>query len=56
MTNTTKSILYSVQDDLKDIRKKMDNYMYGGEKSLDDEDLSYCRKIYDSICRTLDLL
>lgn len=56
MTNTTKSILYSISDSLNDVRKLMDNYMYGGEKPLDEEDLSYCRKVYDSICKTLDLL
>ena len=56
MNNTTKSILKSVKSDLEAIRKKMDNYMYGGEKPLETEDLAYFRKVYDSICKTLDLL
>ena len=56
MNNTTISVLYSVKADLEAIRKKMDNYMYGGDKPLDEEDLAYCRKVYDSICKTLDLL
>lgn len=56
MTPTTQSILYSVKADLEVVRKKMDNYMYGGEKALENEDLAYCRKVYDRVCRVLDLL
>lgn len=56
MKPTTTSILYGVKSDLDAIRAKMDAYMYGGEKPLPDEDLAYCRKVYDRICKTLDLL
>jgi len=56
MKTTTTSILYGVKSDLDAIRRKMDAYMYGGEKPLETEDLAYCRKVYDSICKTLDLL
>ncbi len=56
MKETTLSVLYAVKADLTDLRAKMDNYMYGGEKPLPDEDLAYCRKVYDRICKTLDLL
>ena len=56
MTNTTKSLLYSVKADLEAIRKKMDNYMYGGEKALETEDSVYCRRVYARICNVLDLL
>lgn len=56
MTPTTESILRTVKNDLMDMRKKLDAYMYGGETPLPGEDLSYCRKIYCSICKTLDLL
>lgn len=56
MAPTTTSILYGVKSDLEAIRRKMDAYMYGGEKPLPDEDLAYCRKVYNSICKTLDLL
>lgn len=56
MKPTTTSILYGAKSDLGAIRAKMDAYMYGGENPLPDEDLAYCRKVYDSICKTLDLL
>lgn len=56
MKPTTTSILYGIKSDLDAIRAKMDAYMYGCEKPLPDEDLAYCRKVYDSICKTLDLL
>ena len=56
MNPTTTSILYGVKSDLDAIRRKMDAYMYGSEKPLPVEDLSYCRKVYDRICKTLDLL
>ena len=56
MKPTTTSILYGVKSDLEAIRAKIDTYVYEGEKPLEDEDLAYCRKVYDSICKTLDLL
>jgi chromosome condensin MukBEF MukE localization factor len=56
MKPTTTSILYGVKSDLEVVRAKIDAYMYGSEKPLPDEDLAYCRKVYDSICKTLDLL
>lgn len=56
MKETTLSVLYSAKADLEALRKKMDNYMYGGEKPLPAEDLAYCRKVYDRVCKTLDLL
>ena len=55
MNPTTISILYGVKSDLDAIRRKMDAYMYGGDKPLPDEDLAFCRKVYDRICKTLDL-
>jgi len=56
MNPTTTSILYGVKSDLDAVRRNMDAYMYGSEKPLPDEDLAYCRKVYDRICKTLDLL
>jgi hypothetical protein len=56
MNPTTTSILYGVKSDLKAVRRKMDAYMYGSEKPLPDEDSVHCLKVYDSICKTLDLL
>lgn len=55
MKTQTTAILYNVQDKLDECRKILDGYMYrsGG---IPDEDLTYCRKVYDSICKTLDLL
>ena len=55
MNPTTTSILYGVKSDLEAIRAKMDAYMYGGDKPLPDEDHAYCLKVYDRICKTLDL-
>lgn len=56
MNPTTTSVLYGVKSDLEAIRAKLDAYMYGGEKPIPDEDLTYCRKVYNSICKTEDLL
>lgn len=56
MNPTTTSILYGVKSDLDAIRRKMDAYMYGGEKPLPDEDRAHLRTVYNSICKTLDLL
>lgn len=55
MKPETTSILYKVQDKLDECRKILDDYMYrsGG---IPNEDLAYLRKVYDSICKTLDLL
>ncbi len=56
MNPTTTSVLYAVKADLETLRVKMDNYMYGGEKALETEDLTYCRRVYARICNVLDLL
>ena len=56
MKPTTTSILYGVKSDLDAIRAKMDAYMYEGEKPLEIEDSVYCRRVYERICRVLDLL
>lgn len=55
MKPETTSILYDVQDKLNELRNILDKHMYrsGG---IPDEDHVYCRKVYDSICKTLDLL
>ena len=55
MTQETIKILYSVQDKLKEIRKDLDEYMYySGPRP--DEDHDYCRKVYDAVCKVMDLL
>ena len=56
MKPTTTSILYSVKSDLEAIRAKIDTYVYGSDKPLPVEDSVHCLKVYDSICKTLDLL
>lgn len=56
MKPTTTSILYGVKSDLEAIRRKMDTYMYGGEKPLEIKDLVHCRRVYERICRILDFL
>ena len=55
MKPQTTAILYKVQDKLGYCRSILDDYMYrsGG---IPDEDLAYCRKVYDKICKALDLL
>ena len=55
MKPQTTAILYKVQDKLNECRDLLDDYMYrsGG---IPDEDHAYCRRVYDSICKTLDLL
>lgn len=55
MKQETQAILYKVQEKLKDLRGLLDDYMYhsGG---IPDNDHAYCRKVYNSICKTLDLL
>ena len=55
MKQETTAVLYKVQDKLNEIRKMLDDHMYRGE-IIPNKDLTYCRKVYDSICKTLDLL
>ena len=56
MKPETTTFLYAVKADLEALRAKMDNYMYGGKKALEIEDLTYCRRVYARICNVLDLL
>ena len=51
----TTAVLYKVTDKLNELRTLLDDYMYrsGG---IPDEDHAYCRKVYDKICKALDLL
>lgn len=55
MKPQTTAILYKVQGKLEELRTVLDDYMYrsGG---IPNEDLAYCRKVYDKICKALDLL
>lgn len=54
MTQDTKRLLYSVQDECKAIRRTMDTYMYGS--NVPDEDMAYLRKVYGAVCKVMDLL
>ena len=51
----TVTVLYKVKDKLGELRELLDDHMYrsGG---IPDEDHDKCREVYDSICKTLDLL
>ena len=55
MKPETTTILYQAAGLLNQLRTILDDHMYrsGG---IPDEDRAYCRKVYDSICKTLDLL
>ena len=58
MTRETILLLDTVNTTLSNIRKKMDYHMYQSPKSdeLTDEDRAYCRKVYDAVCKVMDLL
>ena len=53
MKPETISLLYKVQDQCKTIRKDMDAYMYG---DIPKEDKAYLRKVYDAVCKVMDML
>lgn len=55
MRPETTHALYEVQDLMKEARKKLDTRMYRSG-DIPDEDLQYCRKVYNTICKVLDLL
>jgi hypothetical protein len=55
MKTETERALYKVQSKLNECRAILDNHMYCGEM-LPATDLAVCRKVYESICKTLDLL
>ena len=58
MTRDTILLLDKVNTTLSDIRKKMDYHMYQsvGSEQLPAEDRAYCRKVYDAVCKVMDLL
>lgn len=53
MKPETISLLYKVQAQCKAIRKDMDAYMHG---DIPQEDKTYCRRVYDAVCKVMDLL
>lgn len=55
MRPETTHTLYEVQDLMKEARKKLDTMMYRSG-DIPDEDLQYCRKVYDAIYKVMDLL
>ena len=58
MTPKTISSLYNVKDLMKQAREVLDTRMYRSEDSLElpEEDRAYCRKVYDAVCKVMDLL
>lgn len=55
MKAETTHTLYEVQDLMKEAREKLDTRMYRSG-DMPDEDLQYCRKVYDAVCKVMDLL
>ena len=58
MTRETILLLDTISGTLSNIRKKLDYHMYQSPMSdqLTDEDKAYCRKVYDAVCKVMDLL
>lgn len=58
MRPETTQTLYEVQDLMKEAREKLDTRMYRSAFifGLPDEDLDYCRKVYNAVCKVMDLL
>lgn len=54
MKPETITLLYWIQDKCKAIRKDMDTYMH--YDYVPDEDKAYLRKVYDAVCKVMDLL
>ena len=57
MANQVIKTLYKVKDNLTECRKILDTQMYGNE-GMDQESEEYqkLRKIYDAICRVMDMM
>ena len=53
MKSETINLLYKIQDQCKAIRKDIDGYMHG---DIPHEDKTYLRKVYDAVCKVMDLL
>ena len=53
MKPETISLLYKVQDQCKAIRNDLDGYMHG---DIPQEDKTYLRKVYDAVCKVMDIL
>jgi hypothetical protein len=58
MKPETLNTLYKVQDLMKQAREIIDTRMYRSEDSLElpEEDRAYCRKVYDAVCKVMDML
>ena len=49
--------LYEIQDKLNECRRILDNEMYcSGSVDINSHDFKMLRKVYDAICRVLDLM
>lgn len=58
MTKETILALDKVKDLMKQAREVLDTRMYRSEDSLElpEEDRAYCRKVYNAVCKVMDLL
>ena len=55
MTSETSRALYKVQDLMKEARNVLDTRMYGSGE-IPSEEMTYCRMVYDAVCKVCDLL
>ena len=58
MTRQTTLTLDKVRDKLQECRNIIDNHLYFSSDSVNipKGDLTYCRKVYAAVCKTMDLL
>ena len=58
MKRETELALDKVRDLMKAARNVLDTHMYWSDYSaeLPQKDKTYCRKVYDSVCKVMDLL
>ena len=58
MTRNTNLALDKVREKLQECRNIIDNHLYYSPDSnnVPKEDAAYCRKVYDAVCKTMDLL
>lgn len=56
MQQNTILTLDKVSDKLKECRNIIDTYLYYSNQDIPKSDYAYCRKVYNSVCKTLDLL
>lgn len=58
MLRQTTLTLEKVRSKLQECRNIIDDYLYYSPASanVQEDDLAYCRKVYDAVCKAMDLL